>query len=229
MDKITHQVRAEHWARILNECMNSGMPKTAWCRANGISEKQFFYWQRILRREAYEASQNPSLPAVTDPSLPAVTEAGQLSPVQQSVSFAEIKLPAVSPDASPVFHPDLVIRKGKLVLEIAKVYIAAGYTDLRRGIDGLASIVKFNFQLDPYEKDILFLFCGRRSDRIKGLVWEGDGFLLLYKRLELGGFSWPRTKEEALEITPEQYRALMQGLEIVSRHPIQEVQPSDLL
>ena len=60
MDKITHQVRAEHWARILNECMNSGMPKTAWCRANGISEKQFFYWQRILRREAYEASQNPS-------------------------------------------------------------------------------------------------------------------------------------------------------------------------
>ena len=147
MDKITHQVRAEHWARILNECLNSGMSKTAWCRANGISEKQFFYWQRILRR----------------------------------------------------------------------------------GIDGLASIVKFNFQLDPYEKDILFLFCGRRSDRIKGLVWEGDGFLLLYKRLELGGFSWPRTKEEALEITPEQYRALMQGLEIVSRHPIQEVQPSDLM
>ena len=60
-----------------------------------------------------------------------------------------------------------------------KIYIAAGYTDLRRGIDGLASIIKFNFQLDPYEKDILFLFCGRRSDRIKGLVWEGDGFLLL--------------------------------------------------
>ena len=64
MDKITHQVRAEHWARILNECLNSGMSKTAWCRANGISEKQFFYWQRILRREAYGASQDPSLPAV---------------------------------------------------------------------------------------------------------------------------------------------------------------------
>ena len=111
MDKITHQVRAEHWTRILNECMNSGMSKTAWCRANGISEKQFFYWQRILRREAYEASQNPSLLAVTG--------TGQLSAVQQSVSFAEIKLPAVSPDVSPVFHPDLVIRKGKLVLEIA--------------------------------------------------------------------------------------------------------------
>ena len=112
MDKITHQVRAEHWTRILNECMNSGMPKTAWCRANGVSEKQFFYWQRILRREAYEASQNPSLPA------PAETE--PLSAVQRTVSFAEIKLPAVSPDdASSVFRPDLVIRKGNLILEIS--------------------------------------------------------------------------------------------------------------
>lgn len=107
MDKITHQVRAEHWTRILNECMNSGMSKTAWCRANGISEKQFFYWQRILRREAYEASQNPPLPAVA--------ETEPLSTVQRTVSFAEIKLPAVS----PVFRPDLVIRKGNLVLEIS--------------------------------------------------------------------------------------------------------------
>lgn len=54
-----------------------------------------------------------------------------------------------------------------------KIYLTAGYTDLRRGIEGLASIVKFHFQLDPYQKDILFLFCGRRTDRIKGLVWEG--------------------------------------------------------
>ena len=106
-----------------------------------------------------------------------------------------------------------------------RIYLATGYTDLRRGMEGLASIIKFNFQLDPYQKDILFLFCGRRTDRIKGLVWEGDGFLLLYKRLELGAFNWPRTKEEALEITPEQYQYLMQGLEVVARHPIQEVRP----
>ena len=110
-----------------------------------------------------------------------------------------------------------------------RIYLATGYTDLRRGMEGLASIIKFNFQLDPYQKDILFLFCGRRTDRIKGLVWEGDGFLLLYKRLELGAFNWPRTKEEALEITPEQYQYLMQGLEIVARHPIQEVRPDKIL
>ena len=43
MDKITHQARTEHWAKIMNECLNDGMPKTAWCRANGSSEKQCFY------------------------------------------------------------------------------------------------------------------------------------------------------------------------------------------
>lgn len=101
-----------------------------------------------------------------------------------------------------------------------KIYLAAGYTDLRRGIEALASIVKFHFQLDPYQKDILLLFCGRRTDRMKGLVWEGDGFLLLYKRLELGAFNWPRSREEAMEITLEQYQYRMQGLEVVAKHPI---------
>ena len=52
-----------------------------------------------------------------------------------------------------------------------KIYLATGFTDLRRGIEGLASIVKFQFNLDPYDKDTLFLFCGRRSDRIKALLW----------------------------------------------------------
>ena len=104
-----------------------------------------------------------------------------------------------------------------------KVYVAAGYTDLRRGIDGLASIVKFNFQLDPYEKDILFLFCGRRSDRIKALLWEGDGFLLMYKRLNIGAFNWPRSADEAVEISQEEYERLMQGFEVIAKRPIAEM------
>lgn len=93
------------------------------------------------------------------------------------------------------------------------VYIACGYTDLRRSIDGLAVLVKQQFSLDPFS-NMLFLFCGRRRDRIKGLYWEGDGFLLLYKRLENGSFQWPRTETEAKAITPQQYRWLMEGLSI---------------
>ena len=94
-----------------------------------------------------------------------------------------------------------------------KVYLACGYTDLRRGIDGLASIVQEQFRLDPFS-NILFLFCGRRKDRIKGLYWEGDGFLLLYKRLETGRFQWPRNGTEARELTGQQYRWLMEGLSV---------------
>ena len=94
-----------------------------------------------------------------------------------------------------------------------KVYIAVGYTDLRRGIDGLAAMVSSQFKMDPFT-NTLFLFCGRRRDRIKGLLWEGDGFLLLYKRLESGTFQWPRTGEEARQLTAQQYRWLMEGLSI---------------
>lgn len=54
-----------------------------------------------------------------------------------------------------------------------KVYLATGSMDLRRGIDGLARTIWFQFQLDPYDKNTLFLFCGKRTDRIKGLIWEG--------------------------------------------------------
>ena len=94
-----------------------------------------------------------------------------------------------------------------------KVYIACGYTDLRRGIDGLAGLIQQQFQLDPFT-NTLFLFCGRRRDRIKALYWEGNGFLLLYKRLESGNFQWPRNGAEARELTPQQYRWLMEGLSV---------------
>ena len=94
-----------------------------------------------------------------------------------------------------------------------RVFIACGYTDLRRGIDGLASLVQSQFQLDPFT-NTLFLFCGRRRDRIKGLYWEGNGFVLLYKRLESGSFQWPRSEAEARELTSQQYRWLMEGLQI---------------
>ena len=93
------------------------------------------------------------------------------------------------------------------------VYIACGYTDLRKGIEGLSVLVQQEFDLDPFT-NTLFLFCGRRRDRIKGLYWEQDGFVLLYKRLERGVYQWPRNEQEVREITPQQYRWLMEGLKV---------------
>lgn len=103
-----------------------------------------------------------------------------------------------------------------------RVYIACGYTDLRNGIDGLARVITEEFSLDPFQKDTLFLFCGRRADRIKGLLWEGDGFLLLYKRLDNGRFQWPRNETEALLLTTQQRRWLLEGLKIEQPKAIQE-------
>ena len=105
-----------------------------------------------------------------------------------------------------------------------RIFVATGYTDLRRGIDGLAGIIRFQFKLDPYDKNTIFLFCGKRNDRIKALMWEGDGFLLMYKRVDNGSFRWPRSISEALEITQSQYEQLMQGFEIVAKRPIREME-----
>ena len=84
---------------------------------------------------------------------------------------------------------------------IKNYYIACGYTDLRRGIDGLAQIVMLQYGCE-IDENSLFLFCGRRPDRIKALWFSGDGFVLLYKRLNNGSFQWPRSKDELKLLTP---------------------------
>lgn len=102
------------------------------------------------------------------------------------------------------------------------IYIAVGYTNLRLGIDGLASLVQNTFNKNP-QTNSLFLFCGRRKDRIKALYWDNDGFILLYKRLESGRYQWPRELSELQELTEQQFRWLMEGLEISQPKAIKPV------
>ena len=105
-----------------------------------------------------------------------------------------------------------------------QVYVVTGYTDLRKSKDGLAAIVQGQLEVDVFGKGV-FLFCGRRCDRIKGLVWEGDGFLLLYKRLDNGKFQWPRNETEARLLTEQQTRWLLEGLKIEQPQAIREGKP----
>lgn len=100
-----------------------------------------------------------------------------------------------------------------------------GYTDLRYGIDSLAALIEAKCQTSPFVEDTLYLFCGRRSDRIKGLVWEKDGWLLLYKRLEQGNFQWPRSEEEVRSLTQQQFRWLMEGLTVSPKKYLKPVSP----
>ena len=100
-------------------------------------------------------------------------------------------------------------------LGFKRVIVCCGRTDLRKGIPGLTAFVRLNYGLDTTEKGTRFLFCGNRADRIKGLLFEGDGMLLLTKRLFAGNrYQWPRTPDEARELTTEQFRRLMDGFAI---------------
>ena len=103
-----------------------------------------------------------------------------------------------------------------------QIYIACGYTDMRKSIDGLADIVQQNFELYPFQKS-LFLFCGKRCDRLKALYWEEDGFILLYKRLESGRFQWPRNEEAVRNISLQELRWLLEGLSIDQLKAVKKV------
>lgn len=95
-----------------------------------------------------------------------------------------------------------------------KIYIVCGYTDLRKSIDGLCAMVEETLNLDTKER-VLFLFCGKKRDRIKALYHEPDGYILIYKRLSVpGGYQWPRKSSEARNLTWQEFDWLMSGLSI---------------
>ena len=93
------------------------------------------------------------------------------------------------------------------------VYIVCGYTDMRKNINGLVAIITQQFQMKP-DGESVFLFCGRKADRMKAVLWEEDGFLLLYKVLTGYKYQWPRNANEVRRLTRMQYTRLLEGLEI---------------
>lgn len=95
------------------------------------------------------------------------------------------------------------------------IYILTGYTDMRKSIDGLCAIVIDLLKEEP-DSHSIYMFCGKRCDRIKVLLREPDGFVLLYKKLDVvqGRYRWPRNKSEVKAITWQQFDWFMSGLDI---------------
>lgn len=106
------------------------------------------------------------------------------------------------------------------------VYLVTGCSDLRKGIEGLATVIQGTLFLDPFNKSF-YLFCGRRRDRIKGL-WKGDEFLLLYKRLDNGVFRWSRNETKARLISEQEIRWLLESLELEQPKAIKASKPGIL-
>ena len=95
--------------------------------------------------------------------------------------------------------------------KLNEIYMCCGYVDLRMGINGLSALLEYTYNVDPYRENVLFLFCGKTSSwKIKGLLWEENGFLLVTKWLKETRFYWERDEKKGLmRITYTQYINLM--------------------
>ena len=108
---------------------------------------------------------------------------------------------------------------------VGQVHLAPGATDLRKSIDGLASLVSAGFALDPFS-DQWFVFCNRQRNKLKILRWDYNGFWLHYRRLERGRFQWPHHSEHMLMIDRRQLQWLLDGLSVDQRQAHRQVKAS---
>jgi len=103
------------------------------------------------------------------------------------------------------------------------VWLAAGVTDMRKGFDGLAALVQTQLHEDPFAGHV-FVFRGRRGDRVKLMWWSGDGMCLFAKRLERGRFVWPQAASGTVSLTAAQLSMLLEGIDW--RRPRRTWQPA---
>lgn len=98
-----------------------------------------------------------------------------------------------------------------------RIWLCTAAADMRKGFDSLAALVREGLQLDPLSGH-LFLFVGRRRDRLKLLYWDSDGFALWYKRLEEGTFRLPPAKVSgaSVELKASELAMLLAGIDLTS-------------
>ncbi len=108
-------------------------------------------------------------------------------------------------------------------LSKSRIYLRPGFTDGRKQINGLTTLVRDQFGKDPLDGS-LYLFCVRGGRRLKILYWDRNGFCLWLKRLEDDRFPWPKTPEEVQEVERWQLDLLLQGIDFWKAHRIRSYQ-----
>jgi transposase len=106
-----------------------------------------------------------------------------------------------------------------MILDITniKIFVRTGPTDMRKQINGLSIIVESEMELNPFEPNV-FLFCNKPRNRLKILYWDKNGFCLWLKRLEKDKFPWPRNQKDVREISREDLRLLLAGIDFWGAH-----------
>jgi transposase len=221
VEVITSVQRRRHWSRaekerIVAAAMEPGAVASEVARASGIYTSQLFRWRRDLCGPA-------QIPAVFNP-VAVTPEPEAVSPASpEKVGVIEIEFGR---------RADADFRGGRCFDGIdtgegagegqaaamipapsgARVWLAAGHTDMRKGFDGLALLVQETLKHDPHSGH-LFVFRGRRGGLIKVLWHDGQGMCLFAKRLERGRFIWPSPADGMVTITPAQLGYLLEGID----------------
>jgi transposase len=103
-----------------------------------------------------------------------------------------------------------------------RVMMATRPVDFRKGVDGLAALVRDTMGADPFSGAV-YVFRAKRADRVKLVFWDGTGVVLVAKRLEEGAFRWPRIEDGVVRLTAAQIAALLEGLDWTRVHAAREV------
>ena len=222
VEVITSVQRRRHWSRaekerIVAEAMEPGAVASEVARAAGIHSSQLFRWrQQLCERAQIPAVFNPvAVTAETGAVSLAITgeDRRHRDRVCQRRADADFR-------AGRCFDgigSDEGAGEGQAAAMIpapsgARVWLAAGHTDMRKGFDGLALLVQETLKRDPHSGH-LFVFRGRRGGLIKVLWHDGQGMCLFAKRLERGRFIWPSPADGMVTITPAQLGYLLEGID----------------
>ena len=198
VEVITSVQRRRSWSRsekerIVTAAMEPGAVVSEVARAAGIHVSQLFRWrQQLCERSQVLAAFNPVA----------------ITPEPES---------ALAPPVADCDGADEGAGEGQAAAMIpvpngARVWLAAGHTDMRKGFDGLALMVQETLRRDPHGGH-LFVFRGRRGGLIKVLWHDGQGLCLFSKRLERGRFLWPSPADGVVTITPAQLGYLLEGID----------------
>ena len=212
-DKRAPRRSLDDWMELVTECRQSGLTDAAWCEAQGISPSCFYNAVSRLRKRACQ---------IPDP----IGKASTLDLTSHKQDVVQI---AIEPELSPaeLFQDE---RSSSMYLDnshtieieaimladisnVDAIYIVCGRTDMRKSIDGLCAIIQEQFSMEIDHS--LYLFCGRKCDRIKAILKEPDGIVMIYKRLTAqGSYRWPRDKSEVRNLTWREFDWLMSGIDI---------------
>eukprot|EP00873_Tetraselmis_striata_P030087 jgi/Tetstr1/450351/TSEL_037387.t1 len=185
-------------ARIASESFRPGARVAEVARRHGTTRWQIYDWRKRLTRGMLTA------------------------PADDSLAFASVVIAPESPRSSPVQKKDAAPTD---VVEVLRVYVATRPVDFRKGMDGLALVVQEVLGLDPFS-GAAFVFRSKRADRIKVLIWDRTGLVLVHKRLEGCKFVWPQVRNGVLTLSPSQFSALFEGIDWRMVRPEAERRPT---